>query len=461
MASNSNNANDPNNPNIPAFNNAQPNQPPFNPNPNPNPINAPVFGPPPPPNFFQQHPNLPIHPPFTGPHQPPHPSLAFLNHATTFNNLAAALQWQPAPQAFNYQGNAPLDVGFGGLNIQGLDLPQAMQENVPYGDGMDIDDEVERREVNFEMGGLDFGNPEEDYSEDSEFEYDDMEEGEDDDVDGQGQNQIRAQSQSEGQNLAAEPERGHEAEDISQPHAATVEENENTAAGENVYEEEDSEWEDDPIGYEDPHAATSALPPSGIPVSDYTTAAFTALDAFGIRPDAALLVNSLKRSFASTTSDDEDGDPDLIRPSLSNPNAPRAKKPRYTAHFRGPFPFLESLATHPELYFELAKHLPVAALLSLYAIQRDFHETINGHLAHAMKSCARHHAPESAAVFAHGMYQALCVCATRRGGRTRATGPCRAGCPASSGCRWCATASGRCATSWRLWRARATACPRT
>ena len=71
--------------------------------------------------------------------------------------------------------------------------------------------------------------------------------------------------------------------------------------------------------------------------------------------------------------------------------------------------FFSSLSQYPELLFELAKQLLVDDFVSLYAISKDFHETINGHLAHVMKICAAYRAPESSRIFVFNLYTPLCI----------------------------------------------------
>jgi hypothetical protein len=67
--------------------------------------------------------------------------------------------------------------------------------------------------------------------------------------------------------------------------------------------------------------------------------------------------------------------------------------------------FFRSLSNYPELLMELAKHLPIDSLVSLYAISKDFHQTLNGHLTHCMKECAAFKAPQSAKVFKFSVYE--------------------------------------------------------
>ena len=71
--------------------------------------------------------------------------------------------------------------------------------------------------------------------------------------------------------------------------------------------------------------------------------------------------------------------------------------------------FFSNMANMPELFMELAKHLRIKDLLSLYAISIDFHETINGHMSHCMRRCAEHQAPEAAKLYFFKFYGWLCI----------------------------------------------------
>jgi hypothetical protein len=110
-----------------------------------------------------------------------------------------------------------------------------------------------------------------------------------------------------------------------------------------------------------------------------------ALMAFGIVPGSALFesMDSLKKRFTK-----EDFYP-KIRGSPSKKNRD----------------FFRSLSNYPELLMELSKHLPINSLVSLYAISKDFHQTLNGHLTHCMKECAAFKAPQSAKVFKFSVYE--------------------------------------------------------
>jgi hypothetical protein len=71
--------------------------------------------------------------------------------------------------------------------------------------------------------------------------------------------------------------------------------------------------------------------------------------------------------------------------------------------------FFSNMANMPELLMELAKHLRIKDLISLYSISVDFHETINGHLSHCVRSCADYIAPEAVRLYPFKFYRWLCV----------------------------------------------------
>jgi len=76
---------------------------------------------------------------------------------------------------------------------------------------------------------------------------------------------------------------------------------------------------------------------------------------------------------------------------------------------RKKFDFFNALSNYLELFMELAKHLRINDLVSLYAISKDFNETLNGHLSHILKSCATYQAPESSRIFVFTLYRSLCI----------------------------------------------------
>ena len=118
------------------------------------------------------------------------------------------------------------------------------------------------------------------------------------------------------------------------------------------------------------------------------------IEAKGIEPDMGLLI----------------GDGELsIRISSTKAIALPKSIVTTTAKTQERRDFFSSLSNTPELFMELAKQLRVKDLISIYAISRDFHETMNGHLTHCMKGCAAYMAPESAKLFLFKFYGPLCV----------------------------------------------------
>ncbi|KAK2623812.1 hypothetical protein QTJ16_006993 [Diplocarpon rosae] len=66
------------------------------------------------------------------------------------------------------------------------------------------------------------------------------------------------------------------------------------------------------------------------------------------------------------------------------------------------------MSNTPELIMELAKHLCMPSLLTLYSISRPFNDVLNGHLSHAMRACAAHQALESSRIYVFTLYETLC-----------------------------------------------------
>ncbi|TAQ83858.1 hypothetical protein B7494_g7819 [Chlorociboria aeruginascens] len=71
--------------------------------------------------------------------------------------------------------------------------------------------------------------------------------------------------------------------------------------------------------------------------------------------------------------------------------------------------FFEALSSFPELVLEIVKVMPPRDTVSLYAISRSFHETLNGHMSYAMRSTAMHSFPEAAKVYVYMLYKSLCI----------------------------------------------------
>ncbi|KAL9580349.1 MAG: hypothetical protein Q9212_004545, partial [Teloschistes hypoglaucus] len=100
------------------------------------------------------------------------------------------------------------------------------------------------------------------------------------------------------------------------------------------------------------------------------------------------------------------------------PPTPRCNPPNYPHSSAPPTPvFLSSkpsgifnrLLSLPELVFETIRHLPIADLISLYAISKDFHRLANTHFTAMIRSHARALAPESTRLFPFRCYRSLCL----------------------------------------------------
>lgn len=72
------------------------------------------------------------------------------------------------------------------------------------------------------------------------------------------------------------------------------------------------------------------------------------------------------------------------------------------------FTAFQGILLYPELCFHLASTLPVADLISLYAISRDFHTIIDTRFTTVMLSQAQRKCPESARSFPFRCYRHLC-----------------------------------------------------
>lgn len=91
--------------------------------------------------------------------------------------------------------------------------------------------------------------------------------------------------------------------------------------------------------------------------------------------------------------------PDLILPPPAYVYQ-RTNKPNFN--------ILDALLLYPELVFAFASTLPVKDLISLYAINRDFHTIIDTRFTTVILGQAYSKAPESARVFQFRFYKSLC-----------------------------------------------------
>ncbi|KAI9858854.1 MAG: hypothetical protein M1824_004019 [Vezdaea acicularis] len=72
------------------------------------------------------------------------------------------------------------------------------------------------------------------------------------------------------------------------------------------------------------------------------------------------------------------------------------------------FNVFTGLINYPELLFEVAGHLDLEDLISLYAISRDFHNVMNTRFTAMIIYQARVQSPESSRVFSFRAYRTLC-----------------------------------------------------
>lgn len=111
---------------------------------------------------------------------------------------------------------------------------------------------------------------------------------------------------------------------------------------------------------------------------------------------------------------------EMASPPNGQPDAKRAKLMELKDEFAGKdedivmedkeeFSILGSFLRNAELTLELAKHLRIQELISLYSISKDFHQTVNNHLTTTLVAQAQFRAPESAAIFPFRCYARLCI----------------------------------------------------
>jgi hypothetical protein len=128
------------------------------------------------------------------------------------------------------------------------------------------------------------------------------------------------------------------------------------------------------------------------------------IEATGIVPGNAILIASLLDQDPEAESDKEE----LVVVG-SKRRLLRQAKDSGAEIAPNKFNFLSAFSNYLELFMELAKHLRINDLVSLYAISKDFNETLNGHLSHIVKAFAAYQAPESSRIFVFTLYRPLCI----------------------------------------------------
>lgn len=128
------------------------------------------------------------------------------------------------------------------------------------------------------------------------------------------------------------------------------------------------------------------------------------VEATGILPEDAALVVSLLDQDSEEESDTEE----LVLVGPKRRFLHQGKNAEASV-VHEKFNFFSDLSNYPELFMELAKHLRIKDLVSLYAISKDFNETLNGHLSHILKAGAAYQAPESSRIFVFTLYRSLCI----------------------------------------------------
>ncbi|KAL8744266.1 MAG: hypothetical protein Q9190_003470 [Brigantiaea leucoxantha] len=96
-------------------------------------------------------------------------------------------------------------------------------------------------------------------------------------------------------------------------------------------------------------------------------------------------------------------------PPSPAPAAPPGSDPPPQDPSPNSFSIFQSLLSHAELVFELAKHLDIEDLISLYAISRDFHFFLNRRFTTTILSQSVSRAAESSRIFKFRCYRSLCI----------------------------------------------------
>lgn len=73
------------------------------------------------------------------------------------------------------------------------------------------------------------------------------------------------------------------------------------------------------------------------------------------------------------------------------------------------FNIYKALLRHPNLFFQFALRLPYSTIISLYAIDKEFHYRLNKYSVSLIHDYARYHAPLASYIFSWVWYPNLCI----------------------------------------------------
>ncbi|KAF2125320.1 hypothetical protein P153DRAFT_299766 [Dothidotthia symphoricarpi CBS 119687] len=74
-----------------------------------------------------------------------------------------------------------------------------------------------------------------------------------------------------------------------------------------------------------------------------------------------------------------------------------------------PFNIYKALLRHPNLFFQFALRLPYPLIISLYAIDKEFHYRLNKYSVSLIHDYAKYHAPLASHIFTWMLYPDLCI----------------------------------------------------
>lgn len=74
-----------------------------------------------------------------------------------------------------------------------------------------------------------------------------------------------------------------------------------------------------------------------------------------------------------------------------------------------PFNVYRAIVSHPKLFYDFTTRLPIYVLVSLYAIDKEFHWRFNHTAVSLIHDVTKYHAPEAARVFNWAIYPDLCM----------------------------------------------------
>ncbi|KAF3032379.1 hypothetical protein E8E12_002381 [Didymella heteroderae] len=116
-----------------------------------------------------------------------------------------------------------------------------------------------------------------------------------------------------------------------------------------------------------------------------------------------------RRNIAASVWGIETPPPPSTPASSSTPDSTLPAAYRSFSGPRAAFNIYKSLLRHPNLFFQFCIRLPYASIVSLYAIDKEFHYRLNKYSVGLIHEYALYHAPVASKIFAWILHPDLCI----------------------------------------------------